>query len=285
MNNDKIATKLWKWGEILVGALCFPIAVNFFIAPMSLNTGGLVGLSQILSYLFVKNNSLTGLITYCFNIPLLILAYRSISRSFFVKTVVATTLQSILMSFLPIPSTPVLPDVLSNCLFAAVIGGAGIGLCLRAGGSLGGLDILGIYYAGKNPDFSVGKLSYILNAFVLTWSAMLFSLPVAMYSLIFLVVMYMVADKIHIQNISNYALIITANPEVRKAIMQQTGRGVTYWKGVGGYTDQEREILLTVFNKYETRTMRKIVKSVDPNAFFILTMGTPLLGNYEKRLV
>lgn len=285
MNNNKISTKIGKWCEIFIGALCFPIAVNFFIAPMSLNTGGTVGLSQLISYLIVKNGSLTGLINYCFNIPLLVLAFRSISRSFFVKTVVATTLQSILMSFLPIPTTPVLPDVLSNCLFAAVIGGAGIGLCLRAGGSLGGLDILGIYFAGKNPDFSVGKLSYVLNAFVLSCSALMFNLQTAMYSLIFLVIMYMVADKIHTQNISNYALIITTNPDVRKQIMEQTGRGVTYWKGVGGYTDQEREILLTVFNKYETRMMRKIVKSIDPNAFFILTDGTPLLGNYEKRLV
>lgn len=285
MNRVKLIRRCIKWGQVLLAACLFPVAVNFFIAPMSLNTGGFVGMAQIISYVLLKNNSLTGLVTFCFNAPMLILAYRSISRSFFLKTVCATVLQSTLMSVLPVPELPVLPDVLSNCLFAAVIGGAGIGLALRAGGSLGGLDILGIYFAQKKPDFSVGQLSYALNAVVLGISACLFDLTVAMYSLIFIVVMYFVADKIHIQNISVYALIITDNHSLRTSIMEQSGRGVTYWQGRGAYTDADREILLCVFNRYETRMIRNIVKSVDPRAFMIVSQGTPLLGNYEKRLI
>lgn len=285
MKTTKTIHRLGKWAELLLAACLFPIAVNFFITPMSLNSGGFVGLAQIISHLILGNSALTGLITFCFNAPLLILAYRSISRGFFLKTVCATTMQSALMSFLPVPDLPVLPDVLSNCLFAAVIGGAGIGLALRAGGSLGGLDILGIYFAQKRPDFSVGRLSYALNAVVLGISAVMFDLTVAMYSLIFIVVMYFVADRIHVQNISAYALIITDNPRLRSLIMEETGRGVTYWQGRGAYTEADREILLCVFNRYETRMIRKIVKSADPKAFMIVTQGTPILGNYEKRLV
>ena len=277
-------SNFYKYGLLICGSLLFPVAVNFFVIPAGLNTGGFVGLAQNISILLLGSTALTGAINFCFNIPLFILSWKSISHKFFVKTVLSLIIQSTALSFLPVLSEPILPDPLSNAIFAAVIGGFGIGLCLLSGGCAGGLDILGVYFSKKAPDISVGKISYIINFFVLGWSAFLFSLPSAMYSLIFIVIMYFVSDKVHYQNINIMALIITRNPEVKKAIMEQTNRGVTCWDGSGAYTGRETEILLSVINRYEVGTVKKIVKDIDPHALLLISAINPVLGNIEKRL-
>lgn len=274
-----------QYGQLLCGAALFSLAVNLFIEPCSLNTGGLIGLSQLVSFLLFHDNRLTGLINFCFNIPLMMLAWKKISRKFLIKTVVGVAFQSFLLTAIPVPSSPIMPDVLSNVLLAAIIGGVGIGLGLLSSGSLGGLDILGVYFSKKAPDFSVAKLSYAVNLAVLGCSAIVFDLATALYSLILIGIMYFVSDRVHFQNINVYAIIITQNPEVRKMILEKTGRGVTYWMGRGAFTDHETEILLCIMNRYEVHTIKKLVHKADPKAFFLLTKGNPVLGNFEKRLI
>ncbi len=274
-----------QYGQLLCGAALFSLAVNLFIEPCSLNTGGLIGLSQLVSFLLFHDNRLTGLINFCFNIPLMMLAWKKISRKFLIKTVVGVAFQSFLLTAIPVPSSPIMPDVLSNVLLAAIIGGVGIGLGLLSSGSLGGLDILGVYFSKKAPDFSVAKLSYAVNLAVLGCSAIVFDLTTALYSLILIGIMYFVSDRVHFQNINVYAIIITQNPEVRKMILEKTGRGVTYWMGRGAFTDHETEILLCIMNRYEVHTIKKLVHKADPKAFFLLTKGNPVLGNFEKRLI
>lgn len=70
-----------QWTQLVIGSLLFPISVNCFISPMTLNAGGLVGLAQIISYLLPFKVDLTGIINFSFNIPLFILAWKTISKS------------------------------------------------------------------------------------------------------------------------------------------------------------------------------------------------------------
>lgn len=276
--------KLVKNFELVLGSCLFPIAVTYFIQPAGLNSGGFVGLAQIIAYLLpFKGFDATGLINMCFNIPLFILAFRGVGPKFFWRTLFSVALQSFLMSALPIQSKPIMASALSNALVGAVIAGCGIGFCLRASASAGGLDILGVYLSKIRPDFSVGKLSYILNAFVLSISAILFSLQTALYSLIFIMIAYFVSDKVHIQNISVECVIFTKSPEVKEFIMQKIGRGITAWKGYGAYTGSETEILLTIINQYEVRYVRQYIKEIDPKAFMIVSPAKPVLGNFERR--
>ncbi|WP_300963528.1 YitT family protein, partial [Faecalibaculum rodentium] len=79
--------------------------------------------------------------------------------------------------------------------------------------------------------------------------------------------------------------IITVNPKIKHEINEQMGRGVTWWNGNGAYTGRQQEILVTCINKYEVRQLSKLVKTLDPDAFVILNDGSPIRGNYEKRLV
>lgn len=274
-----------QYGGLLIGALLFACAVNLFIEPCSLNTGGLIGFCQLISYLLMGNNVLTGLFSFCLNVPLMILAWKGLSRKFLLKTVLAVLFQSFLLTVIPVPASPIMPDTLSNILIASIVGGIGIGLGLLSGGSLGGLDILGVYLSKKKSGFSVARLSYIINFFVLGLSAWIFSITEALYSFILIGIMYFVSDRVHFQNINVYAIIITHNPQVKHLIMEKTGRGVTYWTGHGAFTDRETEILLCIMNRYEVQTIKKLVSHADPKAFFLLTKGNPILGNFEKRLV
>jgi uncharacterized membrane-anchored protein YitT (DUF2179 family) len=244
----------------------------------------MVGIAQIASWLCTGTTALMGIFNLLINIPLFIVSYKALSRGFLMKTIVSLIIQNLILTFVTSPADPVLPDVLASVIFGGVIGGVGVGLCLQSGGSAGGLDILGMYFSKKLPDFSVGRISYIVNFFVLSVSGLLFDLQTALYSVIFIVLLYFAADQVHYQNINVYAIIITDVPKVKEELCK-TGRGVTWWNGQGAYTGDQKEILLCIMNKYEVRRMKKIVHSCDPKAFFLLTRGNPVLGNFEKRLL
>ncbi len=273
-----------KYVKLIIGSILCPLAVNLFIMPVKLNAGGLVGLAQIISYLLPIKTDVTGIINFCFNIPLFILAFRTISKGFCVTPLLSLVIQTMGFSLIPVLSKPVMYDVIANAIIGGVIYGAGIGLCLQSSGSAGGLDILGVYFSKTKPDFSVGKLSYAFNAVVLGISAYLFDVQVALYSIIFIIIAYAVADRVHYQNISIQALIFSHEPTLKEEIMKQTGRGITYWEGYGAYTNSRQDILVCMLNKYEVRHLKKIIHKVDPHAFVILSDASPILGNFEKRI-
>ncbi len=283
--NAKLKHQLYQYTLLIIGSLLFPIGVTCFIVPWSLNTGGLIGIAQILSYTLIQGTALSGVFNFLMNIPLFILAWRKLSKNFVYKTLLSLVIQSTLLSVLPVPSEPILPDVLSNVIFGAILGGVGIGLCLQSAGSAGGLDILGMYFSVTKPGFSVGKLSYAVNAFVELAAAFIFGIPNALYSTMFLVLAYFISDKVHLQNICMYGLIITNVPDVKEHLLTDLHRGVTAWNGFGAFTGDHKEILLCVMNRYEVKSVKKIVRTYDPKAFFILCEGKAVLGNYERRLM
>ncbi len=270
---------------LVTGSILFPVGVTLFIVPWKLNTGGLIGIAQIISYSLVGGPSLSGLINVVLNIPLFILAWKALRKSFVLKTLISLLIQSTLLSLLPVPENPLLPDVLSNVIFGAVIAGAGCGLCLQSAGCAGGLDILGVYFAYKKPGYSVGKISYIVNAFVELAAIFIFGISNALYSVLFIMLMYFVTDKVHLQNICMFSIIITSEPEVKQHLLHDLGRGVTEWKGKGAYTGSDKEVLLCIINRYEVKAVRRIVRRYDPKAFFLLCHGKAELGNFERRLM
>ena len=277
---------------VIAGGFIFALGVNLFIVPLNLYSGGIIGIAQIFRTVLSEYGHITlpkgvdiaGIINFLMNIPLFIIAYRNISRKFFIKTLLCVIAQTLSFTLIMIPSTPILEDVLAACLIGGLICGFGIGLALRSGGSGGGLDILGVYFTKKFHNFSVGRLSIIINAGIYICCALLFDLPTAIYSILYTVCMYMMVDKIHYQNINMTAMIFTKNDEVKESIMSQTGRGVTYWKGAGAYTKTDTYILVTVISKYEVSQIKKIILSHDPKAFVIFNEGMSISGNFEKRL-
>ena len=275
-----------------LGNFLFAFGLNIFIVPLGLYSGGIIGFAQIIRTLLAEyagiqlpqGVDIAGILNLLMNIPLFLLAYRSISRSFFYKTLFSVFLQTLFFTVLTIPASPIITDTMASCLIGGILCGVGIGLTLRSGGCGGGIDILGVYFSRKKADFSVGKLGIIINAAVFGLCALLFELPVAIYSVLYAVIMAQAMDKVHYQNINMTVMIFTKHDGIQKAINETMRRGVTYWKGVGAYTDEETFILVTAISKYEVNTLKKLIHSIDPKAFVIFQEGMSISGNFEKRL-
>ena len=285
--------KLQGWKQylyVILGSALFAASVNLLIVPVSLYSAGIVGIAQILRTVlspllpFGAQFDIAGIINLMLNIPLFLLAYRSISRGFFFKTLLSIVVQTLVMSLVMIPQEPILDDVLASCVIGGILSGFGVGITLRASGSCGGTDIIGFYLSKKNFPITVGQLSIVINIGVFGVCALLFNLETAIYSIIYMVVMYSVCDRTHYQNINMTAMIFTKNIDVQFAIMHEMGRGVTYWKGAGAYTDAETLILVCAINKYEEAQLKKIIYTLDEHAFVIFSEGMSISGNFEKRL-
>jgi uncharacterized membrane-anchored protein YitT (DUF2179 family) len=273
---------------IIAGSAMFAASVNWFVTPIGLYAGGIVGTAQLLRTVFFPQTGgidVAGILNFLFNVPLFILAYRSMNRRILLGTVLSLIVQTLALTFLPVPSTPILGDTLSNIVVAGIVGGIGCGTILSGGASGGGLDLLGIYITQKARDFSVGRLSVFYNSVLYALCAVLFSLSTAVYSVIYIFLFAFCVDKFHLQNIEMELMIFTHDPEVKQKIMQKYVRGVTCWKGMGAYTGKDTEVLVTVVAKSEVERIKKDILEIDPKAFIIVHEGTNVTGGYEKRLL
>ncbi len=284
-------SQAYDYTMILVGSALFAASINFFVVPVNLYNGGIVGLSQIFRTVLVSRMNLNfsfdiaGVINFLINVPLFVMAYRSLSRKFFLGTLLSLITQTVCFSLIPIPTVPILDDVLASLIIGAIVGALGVGMTLVSGASGGGTDIVGVYAALHWKSFSVGKLQLLFNALVYCLCAFLFDLPIAIYSIIYAAVYSFVLDKVHLQNIEMSLMIFTKNPEIKSRILKDFVRGVTYWKGLGAYTQTETEVLVTIVSKDEVNELRRMITQMDPKAFIIVNEGLQITGNFIKRLV
>ena len=277
----------------LFGTACSALACNLFIVPQSLYTGGLYGLCQIFRTLLTENRGvvlpfdLAGILYFALNIPLLFLAWRSLGRKFVYRLILCTAVSSMLLSLIPVPAAPPIPDPLTSCLVGGILTGFGNGLVLTCGCSTGGLDILGLYLSKRGSSFTVGKFSITFNAALYVLCAILFSFNTAVYSAIFTVFSSLFLDRLHQQNITAQVLIITKDKrdEISRFIMDKLERGVTSWPGTGAYTGEKLDVLCVCLNKYEVAAVQQITREIDPKAFVIVREGVTTGGNFEKHLL
>ena len=278
--------KIRDYGVILLGSFLFCAGLNWFIVPLGLYNGGTVGIAQIIRTLLNLDTGfdIAGILNFCLNIPLLLLAYFQFGKSLFFKTFFSIITQTLIFTYLPIPVQPVIEEYAVSCLMGGILAGTGVGITLKAGGSGGGLDILGLYFTKKNKDFSVGRFTLLVNAVIYIICAFLFELPVAIYSVLYSAVYSMAVDKTHLQSINTSVIIFTRNKGICEIILKELNRGVTYWEGVGGYTQTNTYVVYTVLSKYEVRILEEKLRQEDPDAFVIVTEQDQILGNYEVRL-
>ena len=225
-----------------------------------------------------------GILYFLLNLPLLIVSYKVVDKEFCITSVVSITLCSVALGIMPIPEEPIFNDYLTACLIGGVVAGTGAGMVLRAGSSQGGQDIIGVIVSVLNPNHSVGKISIMINIGVYIICLFLFNIEIVAYSLIYTTVLAIALDRVHIQNINMEAMIFTKKPGVEEAIMKELKRGVTNWTGTGAYTKETSNVIITIISKYEVNKLLDIVKSVDSDAFVIVTEGAHIYGNFEKKL-
>lgn len=282
-----------RWTRILLavaGSFIYSVGINYFVTPAGLYTGGFLGVGQIIRTLLTTNLGLhfsfdiAGVIYFALNIPVYLLAFRSISGHFGLKSLLCTVCNTVFLSILVPPAEPILYDVLAASILGGMIAGAGIGLMLYDGGSSGGMDILGVYLLKKFPNFSVGKVNMAFNVALYVICLLLFNVQVAIYSIIYAVFSALIVDRLHQQNIAVMAWVFTKKKDaaLRDYVTKTLRRSVTYWDGTGAYSNSETNILCICLSKYELEELRHAMHELDPDAFLVVEEGVHIHGNYHK---
>lgn len=277
----------------LLGSVLLAAAINLFIVPQGLYTGGLYGVCQVIRTLLVERAGLSvpfdlaGLLYLLVNVPLLVLAWKSLGRRFVLRLAVCTVVNSLALSLIPSPATPIIADTLTSCLVGGILAGFSLGIVLTCGCSTGGLDVLGLVLAKRGTGLTVGKFSISFNAVLYAVCALLFSLDTAIYSAIYMVFSSLFVDRGHQQNITVQMIIFTKaeTAPIRALIMEKLERGFTCWEGRGGYTDEPIHVLYVCLSKYEVPTIQQALRQLDPQSFSVLQEGVHVGGNFVRHLM
>ena len=283
--------ELKRIGLAIVGTLIYAVGMNLFVVPAALYSGGVMGFSQIIRTLLTRELGLSfrvdiaATLYYIFNVPILILAWRKLDRSFVLKTLLAVSVMTVAMTLIPV--TPVLSsDPITSCRVGAVIAGCGGGLVLRAGGTLGGFDLVSLMIIQKRHEFSVGRISLCVNAVVYGLCMLLMSVPTAIYSLVFSFICTTTIDRVHLQNKDSEVTVYTKRSAeaMEQAILSGLQRGVTLMHGTGAYTGEDVNVLTITLSEYELPMLRQLIARFDPHAFVVVKPRVKVFGNYLKKL-
>lgn len=275
----------------IAGAAVYAVGINLFVVPAGLYAGGIMGISQVIrtlltEYLHLNFGTLdiAGLIYYVINIPIFILAFTRLGKSFFVKTLITVTAMSAFLS--AIPPTKIVEDNMAACVVGGILAGAGLGMVLRLGSSGGGMDVIGVILAKWKRDFSVGKVNLLMNLALYGTCLFLFDEAVVVYSIIYAAASSLAMDRMHTQNINVEVNVITKvnTAELEKEVFDELGRGITKWAALGAYTNDQTHILYITLSKYEVNHLKNIIRKYDENAFIVVNEGVTVVGHYMRKL-
>ncbi|GAB2719685.1 YitT family protein [Paenibacillus thermoaerophilus] len=273
--------RLWlEYALVTAGCLCVALSFNLLLNPNRIASGGVSGISVILRYAFGVE---PAVVQWALNIPLFIAGVALLGRKFGVKTAYG----SVVLPLFVYLSRNLEPLTL-NPLLAAAFGGAGVGLGLglvfRGRGSTGGMDVAA-QILHKYTGLRYGLAIAAMDGLVIVTAGFVFSPEQAMYALIGLFVTSRTIDAVQLLGgtSAKVAFIISRETDrLSEAVLRDLDRGLTRLLGVGGYTGEERAVLMVVVSVTEVVKLKTLVKRIDPQAFVILSDTTEVLGEGFK---
>ena len=272
----------------IFGGIIYAISFQIFAASSKLFLGNVTGVAQIiydlLNSFFKSNSDYTGLILLLINVPLFLLSYKDINKTFFFKSLLTTVAITITLQMVPAIHIEGVNDLLTLSVIGGLLCGFGAGISLKYGGSGGGTDIVGVYMSLKYKGFSVGKITLMISAIVYIYAFFTRDLSTLIYSIIFTIVMSLVIDRMHYQNQKAKVIVVSKNKDMKNLFINEIGRGGTYWEAKGAYTDEDTYIFLSVCSKYELIRLKRRAREIDEHAFMIEDFNVDVQGNYENHL-
>lgn len=265
---------------IVIGGLLCSVAINLFIIPSNLLSGGVSGIALIIQYILKVPVGITVLVL---NIPLFILSIIKINKKFTILTglglialsgglIITTPLNNILS---PVSES----SKLLYCIYGGVLNGLGLGIVFTNYGSTGGLDIISMYLK-KKYDINLGSVSFAINFIIIAIGSILFELTVGLYTLVSIYATALAMEKvIKGFNTQKMLLIITKKQkDVSDAIMEELHRGITVLYGEGAYSHESRNVLYCIVSLPQLPKIKHIVKNADPNAFLSIIDTSEVQG-------
>jgi uncharacterized membrane-anchored protein YitT (DUF2179 family) len=263
---------------IIVGILSAGFGLKGFLLSSKFIDGGVTGVSMLLSDVLGFPLSVLILII---NLPFIALGYRQLGRRFAIQSALAIAGLSLCLAFVKYPD--VTPDKLLTAVFGGFFIGAGIGLAIRGGAVLDGTEIAALLISKSSHLLKVGDVILLLNIVIFSGAAFFLGVEPALYSML----TYFAASKtvdflLHGIDEFNAVIIVSdKSAAIRQAIIGQLQRGVTVYKGRGGLSDVEQDILFCVVTRLEIGRVKTLASDLDESAFIV----THALANAEGGVI
>ena len=269
---------------IVSGIVSAGLGLKGFLLPNNFIDGGVTGISLLTAFL---TELPVPLLIIIINIPFIIMGYFQVSKIFAFKTMLAIGGLALCLIFIPYPV--VTTDKLLIAIFGGFFLGTGIGLAIRGGSVIDGTEILALYVS-KKTTLTVGDVILFINIIIFSAAAILLGIEKAFYS----VLIYLAASKavdFIIEGIDEYTgvtIISDKSDEIRKAIIEKTGRGVTIFSGKKGFgkrgeVDHEIDIVYTVITRLEISKLKSDIDNIDENAFIVFQSINDTKGGMVKK--
>ncbi len=270
---------------VILGILSAGMGLKGFLLPSHFIDGGVTGISILLAD--VTHLPLPILI-FIINLPFLFLGYRKLGIGFAVRSALAIGGLALVLAFIKFPD--VTPDKLLTAVFGGVFIGAGIGLAIRGGAVLDGTEIAAVLVSKRTQIVRVSDVILTLNVFIFTAAIFVLGVEEGLYSIL----TYLSASKMidlilnGLEQYTGMTVVSAKGEEIRMAITQNLGRGVTVYQGKSGYgkdghINTPREIIFTVATRLEVPLIKREILKIDPTAFIVQQSVDDTTGGLLKK--
>lgn len=263
----------------LLGGLLLSIAIYSFAVPAGFPMTGVSGVALVFYHLFQLP---VGTVTVLLNIPIIICCYKTLGKSFYLKSLKTTLLTSAVMDLVG-PRLPLYEgDLILAAICAGVLLGVGYAIIFMRGSSTGGFDFIMMAVKYYHPHFSLGNIAFAMDTAVIVVSGMVIGSTgsAIIYGLVLNYLYSAVLDKvIYGTNSGKLTLIITSCPQLMVSEIDRiTGRGTTILKGTGGYSGEDKQVVMCASNSKEMYAIRKRAHEIDEQAFVIIVESNEVIG-------
>ncbi len=261
---------------ITVGALFMAFALKSFLVPNGFLDGGVTGLSLLLHESFHTNDTITALLLVAANMPLIVMGYFLVGKSFVIKTSVGVVLLALCFTLIPFPHLSIAAhyDRILLALFGGFFLGIGVGLGMRGGCALDGIEVLALYTL-RRSSFTISEIILGINAVLFLLAAFIVGFDVALYAILTYYVATRTIDFV-IEGLEEYTgvtIISGCSEEIKQRLVKELNRGITIYKGKRGFLKDsydisvDADIVFTIVTRLEVRRMRNLILKIDPRAF------------------
>ena len=269
--------------QMILGSAVYAAGFSYFLYPNVLIIGGVTGISTIINFL---SGVPVGILMILINIPIFILGFRKLGLKFMLDSAASMLLISVLVDVFHLVAFPVTENPLLAALFGGLITGAGLGLTFSTGATTGGTDIIARVFRLNYQHINLGQVMLILDAVVIGAYALIFkNYDKAMYSAISIFVASWIIDEV-LYGVNYGKLVYIVSREYKaigKELAEKLERGVTMLYGEGVYTGEQKAVLLCAIIKRQIVELKKIVKTLDKDAFVIISETREVVGlGFEK---
>lgn len=263
---------------IVLGNLMYAMAVNLFIVPNDLITGGTTGLALFF-------NRTAGIpvsaFVWCFNVTMFLWGAWVLGKEFALSTAASTVIYPLMLSILEWTGAPgfVMEEKLVAVLYAGLLIGAGIGVVMRAGASTGGMDIPALI-GKKKWNFNVSFVIYLFDCIILALQVAAADLYSILYGILLIMVYTLVLDKVLVMGTAKIQVKIVSREyeKINRLLGERIDCGTTLLHMESGYLRQEQEMVLAVISSRDLPKVNQLILDTDPEAFIVVSQINEVRG-------